>query len=495
MAEKETQQATTAAEREPDVIIDIRVDAPQQAQAAPEAGQPAEAQAAPQAQAQPEQRSEAQANGQAQAEQPAQQIIPLPQAQGQPVSMRRPIPEAEGVQVPVMGQVQPQAQAQQPVEQRAQQIAPVEPAHAGLAGLQVRAAHGMEPDEEFLAQVLMRSLSAAARGWMTPQEAQELENVLKSRGLDMRALGIDTTGVVLYEEIARQFTVKALPRTIGRNHWRVVPMRNVKKSTFPSLDATGIPVTWGRRNSTTPTPSDATAGSFTIEVDNLEAFTEVGDDYVLFNPAGLSFTQQVLIPAIRERLQYAEDEAWFLATGTAPYSTVFTGLLNVTGVTAVAPTGANGDPLTLAKLDELIHAMPAEFADVSKLAFYLPWERALEVQELQIASGINDVAARLMLQGGGLPPGPAPITVYRGIPVYGVSHLPTNQTVGTSTNASTIFLVNRDVLAIGDAGTLRIEPIRQPGFKTLLQLQEWVGLGYSAWKTAIVRATGVLPKV
>jgi len=53
--------------------------------------------------------------------------------------------------------------------------------------------------------------------------------------------------------------------------------------------------------------------------------------------------------------------------------------------------------------------------------------------------------------------------------------------------------VHRDQPVIGDGLTIRMEPYRQEGFVTKLQLQEFVGLGYQ-FPTALVRRAGVLPK-
>ncbi|WP_293180361.1 phage major capsid protein [Oceanithermus sp.] len=465
--EKQVNGAPPEQQRDPDVVFEIRFDAPQ-------------------AQAKPQESSE----------QPEQKADSSPE-------QKKPEVQASGGEQASQTQQDPQ---QQPVEQRSEQpqqqggieqFPSIEAPQAHMPGINTRT-RGLKLDDEFAGEVLMRAiLPKLQMRRHTPQELQELENVLRSRGLSMRTLNLDTTGAVFYDEIARQFTVKPSPDAIARNHWTVVPMRGVRSVTAPSLDSTGITTTWGRRGGTAPTESDPTTGSYDITVDNIEAFVPVGDDYLLFNPAGTRFIQEVLIPSMREKLHYDEDTAFFLSDGAAPYSTKFVGLKNVSGVTEVAPTGANGDPISLAKLDEMIRAMPpAHRRNRRELAFYLADDRALDIQSIlgQRQTGLGDQYIMGLQERGVIAPGPLPVAVYNGIPVYGVAQLPVNETVGTSSNASTGFLVNRRILALGDGSTLRIEPLREKGFTTLLQMQEWVGLGYAAWKAAIVRATGLLPK-
>lgn len=347
--------------------------------------------------------------------------------------------------------------------------------------------------DELLSEIFARSvIPQLQRRQPTPTERQEIDNILRRNGLDVRAITVEANGTVIYNELARQFVVRPEPDIIARNHWASVPMGGTNKRTFPRFDRGGISHTWGRTSTTAITESDPTLDTFEVEVTELNSKVPVPDSFSLFNAQGPSFIQRVLLPAMRGAAQYEEDRAFFLSNGVSPNPTKIIGLRNKTGVTVVA-SSANGDAFTQDILTSLLRAMPVRYRnDTSRLAYYLP---------VALADDYGDILAARQTSGGDTwlqrfanQPGPMPIGVHRGIPIYSVSHLPTNETQGTSSNAATIYLVHRDIPVIGDALSIRIEPYRRENFIDVLQLQGFVGLGYQ-WPDAIVRRSGVLPKV
>ncbi|GIV82206.1 MAG: hypothetical protein KatS3mg051_1560 [Anaerolineae bacterium] len=350
-----------------------------------------------------------------------------------------------------------------------------------------------QSSDEVLAEVLMRSvIPQLQRRQPTPTERQEIDNILRRNGIDTRAISVEANGTVVYNELARQFVVRPQPDIIARNHWATVPMGGTNKRIFPRFDRGGITHTWGRNSTANIPDSDPTLDTFEIEVTELNSKTIVPDSFSLFNAQGPSFIQEILLPAMRGAAQYEEDRAFFLSDGVTPNPTKFRGLRHQTGVTVVA-AGANGDPFTQDILTSLLRAMPVRYRnDVNRLAFYIAVARGDDYGDILAARQSPGGDAWLERFSG--QPGPMPIGVHRGIPIYSVPHLPTNETQGTSTDCTTIYLVHRDIPVIGDALQIRIEPYRRENFMDVLQLQEFVGLGYQ-WPDAIVRRSGVRPKV
>jgi len=268
-------------------------------------------------------------------------------------------------------------------------------------------------------------------------------------------------------------------------------MGNTSKRTFPRFDRGGITHQWGRVSTDPIGDSNPTLDTFDVEVQELNSKTVVPDSFSLFNAQGTSFIQSVLLPAMRGAAQYEEDKQFFLSDGIAPNPTKFKGLKFITGVTVVAPS-ANGDAFSQDLLTSLLRAMPVNYRnDVSRLAYYLAVARGDDYGDILAAR--QTPGGDTWLQRFDGQPGPMPIGVHRGIPIYSVPHLPTNEVQGTSNDAATIYLVHRDIPVIGDALSIRIEPYRRENFIDVLQLQEFVGLGYQ-WPNAIVRRAGVRPR-
>lgn len=378
---------------------------------------------------------------------------------------------------------------------------PENPMAAIASGIRIRSGR-MEP-EQVLSEVLTRTvLKQATRQEVTAQDRQEVANILREHGISERALTIEDNGTVIMEELARQFAVKPAPDIVFRNHMRSLPMSGAKKIDFPRFDRSGLSFQWNRQNTpstgslTDITPSDPTLDTFPIEVTELNGATKVADSFLLFNASGARFVSEYLLPEFRGAAQAAEDRAFWLSTKAGSDPATFYGLKNQTGVTDSNPvTGsATGTAFSENTLNAMLRAMPAAFrSNPSRLAYYLPLERADDFAEIRAAraTALGDQYA----QDHATVPGPTPVGRYRGIDVFGINVLPTNEDFDQTTDGScsTAYLVHRDFIAIGDGLTIRIEPIRLPNFVTAIQLQEFVGLGYE-WPTAVVRHAGIQKK-
>lgn len=143
-----------------------------------------------------------------------------------------------------------------------------------------------------------------------------------------------------------------------------------------------------------------------------------------------------------------------LINGTGAANTI-TGLLAlVSGGQTLAPAGANGDALTFDILDALMDQVTDKGGDVDyfqmhsrTLRSYMALLRALG------GAGIGEVVT---LPGGRQVPG------YRGVPIFRNDNMPTNQTIGTTTDATSIIAGTLDdgsmsvgiagLTAMGDAG-------------------------------------------
>lgn len=369
------------------------------------------------------------------------------------------------------------------------------------SGLRVRS-HRLD-GEQLLSEVLTRTLLKQVRQQeVTAQDRQEVANILREHGISERALTIEGNGTVIYEELARQFVVKPSPNIVFRNHFRTLPMAGAKKVDFPRFDRQGLSFQWNRQNTpstgslTDITASDPTLDTFPIEVTELNGATVVADSFLHFNASGARFVAEYLLPEFRGAAQAAEDRAFWLSTKAGNDPATFYGLRHQTGVTDANPAPTVGTAFSESVLNAMLRAMPAAFRqDPSRLAYYLPLPIGDDFAELraQRATALGD----RYTEAETTVPGPVPIGRYRGISVYGIAQLPTDEKVGEGedevTGLGTAYLVHRDFIAIGDGLTMRIEPIREKNFVTRIQLQEFVGLGYE-WPVSVVRYSGIAPK-
>ena len=373
----------------------------------------------------------------------------------------------------------------------------VEPPAGAAAGIpQIRTVQpSSERMEAVLGEVLYRALPLAGGQASNPaQLRQEIDNILKYNGLQTRALSIENNGVVIYEELARTFSVKPALSAIGRNHFSTVPLMGVRKETLPRFSRQGLNFHWGESTTSPLAESDPTLDTYDLKMARMTGAVRVADSLLNFNAAGPRFVNDYLLPEFRGAAQMAEDAAFFLSTGAAPWPTEWKGLRHMDNVTEVA-SSANGDVITLDRLDEMLSALPAAFRqDTDNLAFYMPAELADAVVKLlrdkptptgDFYTGAGPGAAQSPAVG------PAPMARYRGVYIYNIPHAGMNETQGNSNNAGTAYLVYRPILTIGDGLAVRIEPWRDKGFMTLIQLEEWVGFAAS-WPEAVVRRPGFL---
>ena len=369
---------------------------------------------------------------------------------------------------------------------------------AAMAVGGARARQKMDGDQ-LLGEIMMRTVvPQLERRALDTTRVQEAYNMLRAHGISERALTIEANGTVIREDLARQFVVQPSPDVVFRNHMRSLPMQGQKKVNFPRFSRQGLTFQWNRSSSAGAgstaaiTASDPTLDTFPIEVTELNGAAVVPDSFLQFNASGTAFVQQYLLPELRGAAQYEEDRAFFLGAGAHPDPATFTGFHDVTGVTVVT-AATNGDAFTEEILGSMLRALPAAFrSDPSRLAFYLPISLGDDLLDIR-AARVTALGDRVTETDANRP-GPMPIARHRSVNVYAVPQLPNDEDQGTSTGvASTIYLVHRDQPVIGDALTIRMEPFRQEGFVTKLQLQEFVGLGYQ-FPTALVRRAGVLPK-
>jgi hypothetical protein len=351
--------------------------------------------------------------------------------------------------------------------------------------------------DEVIGAVLSRTLLPQLRG-SRPSSAQltEAHNMLRAHGIHARALTIEGNGTVIREDLAKQFVVRPNTDVIFRNHMRSLPMGGQKKVDFPRFDAAGLGFQWNRPTNPNSlsniNETDPTLDTFAVETTELNAAHLVVDSFLEFNAQGPSFLQEILIPELRAAAQREEDRAFFLSNGVHPDPATFKGLAHAVGVTAIAPQSGNGDVFSSELLGSLLRSMPTRYRNnPSKLAFYVPVAIADDFGDM-VADRQTVLGDRFLEKYANIP-GPTPVGEYRSIPIYSVPILPANQTVGVSSNATTVYLVHRDIPVIGDGLTIRLEPLRMPNFITRIQIQEFVGLGYQ-WPDAIVKRSGVLPR-
>ncbi|GEM47208.1 hypothetical protein [Deinococcus cellulosilyticus] len=374
---------------------------------------------------------------------------------------------------------------------------PENPMAAIAAGFHARARQNDLTPEQILHEAIAATvLPGLQQRERDAQAVQRVYNIMQQHGIQQRALTLEANGAVMYEDMARQFIIRPENDIYARNWFGTLPMGGVVTREFPRMDRGGMAFTWGRNTNTT---AIADAGNpnndtFSITVQNLDGYVNIDDSFALFNAQGTSYVSSNLLPAMRGTAQEQEDAAFFMSTGIAPYPTAFTGLHQVAGATTVTPS-TNGDAFTLDVLDSIVTAMPTRFRkNPSRLKILLPVELADDFAKLvrNRATGAGDAYLGATPAGQAtVPVGPTPIGYYRQIPVYAVYHLTMGETQGTAVGiCGTIMCIHQDIPMIGDAVQLRMEVVRERGFKSILQLQEYVGLGYQ-FPSAIVRRRGV----
>lgn len=119
-----------------------------------------------------------------------------------------------------------------------------------------------------------------------------------------------------------------------------------------------------------------------------------------------------------------------LINGTGS-SDEFEGLINLVAGGQTLSNGTDGDTLSFEKLDELMDTVTDKDGEVDYLTMHARTLRSFNALLRGLGgASIGDVVT--------LPSG-AEVPAYRGVPIFRNDYIPTNQTVGSSTNCTTVF--------------------------------------------------------
>ncbi|UAW07626.1 major head protein [Pseudomonas phage AIIMS-Plu-RaNi] len=119
-----------------------------------------------------------------------------------------------------------------------------------------------------------------------------------------------------------------------------------------------------------------------------------------------------------------------LINGTGA-SDQFEGLINLVAAGQTLDNGTNGAALSFEKLDELMDTVTDKDGEVDYLTMHARSLRSFNALLRGLGgASIGDVVT--------LPSG-AEVPAYRGVPIFRNDFIPVNQTVGTSTNCTTVF--------------------------------------------------------
>jgi HK97 family phage major capsid protein len=170
--------------------------------------------------------------------------------------------------------------------------------------------------------------------------------------------------------------------------------------------------------------------------------------------------QEVLATEFQRTMASLLDVQYLTGNGTAPN---LRGAQNFTGATVVS-NGANGTQLsTQTNLDLFagpVGQLQALNADMSRAAWFihpLLWSFVRKIKDSQ---------GRYQLQPWGTAPEQDIATTLFGIPVYISANLPSAQTVGTSTDCSTVILADMSQIVVGMAKELQVEMSRDYAFNS-----------------------------
>jgi hypothetical protein len=109
----------------------------------------------------------------------------------------------------------------------------------------------------------------------------------------------------------------------------------------------------------------------------------------------------------------------------------FSGLIQLVAPDQIIPTGTNGAALSFQLLDETMDAVVDKDGQVDYIAMNARTLRSYKVLLRALGgASINEVVT--------LPSG-AEVPAYSGTPIFRNDYIPTNQTMGTSTNTTTVF--------------------------------------------------------
>jgi hypothetical protein len=184
----------------------------------------------------------------------------------------------------------------------------------------------------------------------------------------------------------------------------------------------------------------------------------------------------------------------YMITGDKDVTNEFDGLLNlVSGGQTIAATGADGDVLTLERLDELLALVTAKDGQVDFLMMNI--REMNKVKSLYRALGGANMEMVTMDNGNVM-------LGYNGVPIFRNDFIPKNQTQGSVATASTIIAGCFDdggkngiagITSANDAGIVITNPQQSEDYDELFSHIKWYTslVNYSDKGLAI--ASGIVP--
>lgn len=330
--------------------------------------------------------------------------------------------------------------------------------------------------EEGIRELLYRTIAPLVRGTpATPDELQVVDNMRRGLGLSERSINLTGNTAIVTHEIAREILRKPTLQAILRNHFPPKPVGGTRLTDLGIYQG-NITVMFNRGADAATTGSTATHSASTLTVYPLEAFAELANEFERFNILGPSWVDEVFLPEVRLALQAKEDELFF--QGSAPLD----GLLSVAGATAVS-IAATSNPTNISILRAAVRNLPSRYKGVPSLLRVYARSDIINGALDEIAgrsTQLGDVALAQAL--GSLAQGPAPALYISGVPVYYSAALD-----AAAGNVKAI-LVHQQAPYVGESLTLEMRSFPVAGFKTRLELQEWIGWVFP-FAEAVVRVS------
>jgi len=330
--------------------------------------------------------------------------------------------------------------------------------------------------EDGFRELLYRAMAPLVRGTpATSEELQVVDNIRRSLGLSERSINLTGNTAIVTHEIAREILRKPTLQAIMRNHYPPKPVGGTRITDLGVFQG-NISVMFNRAADAPMTDSTATHTASTLILYPLEASAEIANEFERFNILGPSWVDEVFLPEVRLALQAKEDELFF--QGSAPLD----GLLPVAGATDVSIAAAS-NPTNIAILRAAVRNLPSRYKGVPSLLRIYARSDIINGALDEIANRstqLGDVALAQAL--GALAQGPAPALYISGVPVYYSAAL------DAAPGKVKAVLVHQQAPYVGESLTLEMRSFPVAGFKTRLELQEWIGWVFP-FAEAIVRVS------
>lgn len=250
---------------------------------------------------------------------------------------------------------------------------------------------------------------------------------------EQRAVG--TTGAFIPASYANTFQDQLRKRTaVLAAGPQILPVTNAGSLKVPAITAS-VTVA-GIAEAGTISPSDPTLTTTTLDPKKFAAMTLVNREAVEDSAPEL---RQVIANALVKDLAVELDKQMVTGDGSGQN---LTGLRNIAGTTTGASTGTNGGALTFAFLADTLGAYDTANADPDRAAWIMHARTWASVRKLADSQARPIVSIDPTL---GVRP-----TLW-GKPVYISNSLSITETVGTSTDCSTILLCDMSQVLVGVA--------------------------------------------